>query len=214
MELFSGVVLMLFYLFAFFMRKSKNFKLGVKPSLVLKKVHYIALVVCAVAIVLYNAFDLVLSGVWTVPVVSITVFLTGIFYHLLSAKLYASKMDRIYFATFSRLPFFLVLVLMIPFLGIVVVASIFFRLMIPETTFYQDDRIIISSDFKGVLDYRRFRVLKREGLLNKAVEVENSGYNADSIAVQYDKNEANIYFYNFADGGKQEVSDSLKVNIK
>lgn len=176
--------------------------------------HYIALLFCVLMIVLYNAYDLLLYGSWTIPVFVIIMFFTGVFYHLFSANVYANKADRLYFTGFSRLPFLSLLMIFFPFLGLVIVVSLVGGFMVPETTYYSDDKIVIQSQANGALAAKTIRILIRKRVFNEIVYSDKSEYNTDSITVDYSKQDANIYFYQLGNEGKLQLADTLKVNLK
>ena len=212
MILFLGVVFIVFYIFAFFVRKNKDYNLGIKSSLVLKKVHYVSLFLCVAAIVLYTAFGLMFYGSWTARVFIIAALFPGVLYHFVSAKVYANKVEKIYFMVLSFIPTAFLLLLLIPFLGFVIVASLWLMLFIPGEKVYQDDNIIVQVNSKGVLSAKQFEVLKRRYIFDEVISSGRSSYN-DSINVRYDQNEASIYFYGLGEDGALEASDSLKVDI-
>ena len=181
--------------------------------MVLKKVHYVSLFFCVAAIVLYNAFRLMFYGSWTTRVFIIAAFFPGVLYHFVSAKVYANKVEKIYFMVLSFIPTAILLLLMIPFLGFVIVASLWLMLFIPGEKVYQDNNIIVQVNSKGVLSAKQFEVLKRRYIFDEVISSGRSSYN-DSINVRYDQNEASIYFYGLGENGALEASDSLKVNMK
>lgn len=213
MELFSGVIFIVCYLFAFFVRKNKDYKLDGKPSLVLKNVHYIALFFCGVAILLYNVFDLTFYGSWTTRIFIITAFFTGVFFHLISSKVYANKIEKIYFTVLSFIPMGLFAFLLVPFFGLIVAVSLWLMLFCPGEKVYEDDKLVIKECSKGVLSAAKFEVIERRGIFDNA---EPLGYTefADSVAVRYEKNKAKIYLYDRSiDDNSMKVADSLKVDI-
>lgn len=213
MILFLGVIFIVGYLSAFFLRKNKGYKFGVKPSLVLKKMHYAALFFCGVAILLYNVFSLTFYGSWTTRVFIITAFFTGVFFHLISAKLYSNKIEKIYFTVLSFIPMGLFAFLLVPFLGLIVVVSLWAILFCPGEKVYEDDKLIIKEDSKGVLSMAKLEVIERKGLFDNSEALAYAYTLADSATVHYDKNKANIYFYQKDIYDKMEVVDSLKVDI-
>ena len=187
--------------------------MGLKPSVFLKKVHYSALFFCGVAIMLFTAFDLMFYGSWTTRVFIITALFTGVFYHFVSAKAYTNKVEKIYFVVLSFIPVMFLILLLIPFIGFVIVLSLWGMLFNPEKKLYEDDVLIVKTESRGLLAEARMEVLKRRGLFDESMPLGYAYVIADSVAVQYDKNKANIFFYEKDIYDKMEVSDTLKVEI-
>lgn len=209
-----GIIFISCYFLAFALRKNTDHRIGLKPSIILKKVHYAALFICGVAILLFSVFDVMFYGSWTTRVFIITALFTGVFYHFISAKAYTNKAEKVYFVLLSFLPMIFLVLLLIPFIGFVIVLSLWGMLFNPEKKLYEDDVLIVKTESRGVLAEARMEVLKRRGLFDESKPLGHAYVFADSVTVKYNNNIADIHFYEVSIDDKMEVVDSLKVNVE
>jgi hypothetical protein len=187
--------------------KLVSWRLDGKISRTIKYVHYSTLIVSLTVLLLYTQFDIGLRGLWTTRIIIMTTISTGVFFIFISDKNINNKIERIYFKVFSFLPVATAGFLLIPFLGVVLVFSLFGQLISPsEKIFYQDQDIIIQSSFVGVLGPPRIDIFQKKQLFEKHVyRSEFFDYNFDSLQVHYDADSTRIKLF-----GSAEYEDNTK----
>ena len=151
--------------------------------------------------------DISFTGQWTTRGILIGVLLSGILMYPFSDWIGKAKFEKNYFRLFSFLPVLTAGFLMIPFLGVVVGFSFFFRLTEPvDKIYFEDNKLRVQSTFTGVLAPPRLDVIEKKGRfefrLNKS---HRSAAGIDSISVDQRTDKTFVILYN-----EQEMLDTVK----
>lgn len=130
------------------------------------------------------------------------------FFILLSDKMVMNKIEKIYFRIFSFLPVFTAGFLYIPFLGVVLVFSLFGQLISPaDKIYFQDNKLRIQSSFVGVLGSPRLDIFEKKGIFEKHyLQDDYRAAHYDSIKVHYDIDSTRIILY-----PNHEYDDSIRI---
>ena len=175
-------------------RKDSN-RFSYKASRIIKGVHYTCLIACMVITILYLQYGIVLKGHLTNRIIIWIVLITGIFFYLYNS-VWRNGLEKWYFRIFSFLPIFLSVVLSIPFIGIVILASLFGRLILPDAAIYNDNNLIVRRSFNGVLAPPNLDVWQKHYMFN---ELKHTLYkvdiDVDSVTVNYTETTARLHFY-------------------
>ncbi|PVY35627.1 hypothetical protein [Pontibacter virosus] len=211
-----GIILAILFAVAYlailiFWNKKVKWRLPFKTGLTLKWIHYTCIALILVVAILYSQLDIGLRGIWTTRIFIITALLSGIFFSFLVRREDIHKGEFWYFKIFSYLPVAIAVLLCVPFLGIVIVLSLFGRLVDPATdVYYSDNKIRVQSTFTGVLGPPRVDVFKK-GLLfeHHLSRTDFCGYDVDSVKVNYDNDSTRIVMYDSHYG-----EEPCKISIK
>lgn len=194
----------------FYWDKKINWRLNTKMSKSIKLLHYIGLLICLTVGIIYTNFDIGLRGLWTTRTIIIFTLLTGVFFTFLADKSSTSKIEKWYFKIFSFVPILTAATLFIPFLGVVIVLSLFGQLTDPATKiYYEDDKLRIQSSFVGVLGPPRLDIFEKKIIFEKKLKrAEFWANEIDSIKVAYDTDSTRIIAYGLYDYDEERKGET------
>lgn len=198
MDFPSLTLIIIFYSFCFYVWNKKiNWRLNANISKTIKYSHFITLIICLIIAFLYYNYNIGLRGLWTTRIFIIFTLFTGIFFSFITNKTIINKLEKIYFYSFSFLPIATYILLCVPFLGVLIVFSLFGQLTSPAHKIYFEDKDIrIQSSFIGVLAAPRMDVYEKKGIFEKRLySVNFVEPNYDSLKVNYDNDSTRIIFY-------------------
>ena len=188
------IILTIAYAFSLKYWKNNNFRLQFQPSIYLKYLHYLTI---SISIILFF-IGLNINGIWTSRIIFFIAILSGIFYNLIAQNISLNKLEKYYFKFLRILPIVFASLTFIPFLGIVIVASIIGQLTNPyEKIYYNDENIRIQTSFAGVLTGPKIKVYKKNMFFEKfSEESKKFPESIDSLKVEYIKDSINIFIWN------------------
>lgn len=177
--------------------KKSGLHLNKKESSYLKWVHYSFLCLTLFAVVIHYTMDLNLRGVWTGRIILFGLLTTGILFFPLAAKKSLSRPERIYFFLFSCLPIAVASVLLIPFVGSIILLSLWGQLTSPVSKIhYEDQKLRIQSSFSaGLLGPSQLDIIEKKGFFEKShYQSITHDTHFDSLKVSYENKATWIVF--------------------
>lgn len=197
MIIILSVLILITYWICLKFWKENTYRFSEKTSRLIKYIHYLFL---SISIILF-ANGLNLKGIWTSRIVFLTSLFLGIFFNLIAQKIVLTKIEKMYFNFLSVFPIVIFSLILIPFLGIVLIASIIGQLFNPyETIYYNDDHIRIQSSFMGVLSAPKVKMYTKDAFFERLVEsTERFPEDIDSLKVTYTNDSIKVvmwYQYN------------------
>lgn len=200
----------------FYWNKKINWRLSKKISKPLKLLHYSGFTICLIIAVLYSNYDLTLRGIWTSRIIILFTLFTGIFFIFVANKSSIIEIEKWYFKFFSFLPILTAAILLIPFLGIVIVLSLFGQLTNPVTKIYfEDDNLRVQSTFVGVLGPPKIDIFEKNLIFEKHLKRTDYWANEiDSIKVSYDKDSTRIFIYGLYKYDEERKGDTEIICLK
>jgi hypothetical protein len=206
--LISAPFIILYGLALYLWNKRVNWRLDNELARRIRYSHYALFVLTFTALLLNIVGDISFRGQWTTRIIVVGFLLSGIVIYPLSDWTNKSKLQKNYFRLFSFLPLLTAGFSLIPFLGVVVVFSVFGRLTEPVTDIYYDDsKLRVQSTFIGVLGPARLDVLEKKGIfelrLNKS---HRSAADIDSVSIDQTPDKTLIVLYS-----EKEKVDTIKV---
>ena len=200
----------------FYWDKNISWRLNPKISRSIKLLHYAGLLICITISITYINFDIGLRGLWTTRTIIIFTLLTGIFFIFVADKASIRKIEKWYFKIFSFLPILTAGTLFIPFLGVVIVLSLFGQLTDPATEiYYEDDKLRIQSSFVGVLGPPRLDIFEKNLIFEKHLKRADFWANEiDSIRVSYDSDSTRIVAYGLYDYDEERKGETETICLR
>jgi hypothetical protein len=194
----------------FYWEKKVFWRLNKKTSNTIKTIHYVGMIICVFVSIMYLKFDIGLRGLWTTRIVILITLFIGIFFKFITNKSTLNKIENLYFRIFSFLPILTAGILFIPFLGIVLVASVFGQLLDPaKKVYYQDEHLRIQSTFIGVLGIPKIDIYKKDIIFEKHIKrIDFWDTEIDSVNVLYEKDSTKIVAYGLYDYDEKQNGKS------
>jgi hypothetical protein len=193
------VLVIIFYgLGIYFWNRKVRWRLNVRSSKRLKYTHYAFAILTVAASLLILFDDISFAGQWTTRIILIGFLLSGIIIHPLSEWSGKPGIEKNYFRVFAFLPILTAGISLIPFLGAVVVLSLFGRLIAPaEDIYYEDKTLRVQSTFIGVLGPPRLDIVEKKGLFEVRVnKAYRSAADIDSVRIVKNGDETSVIVYN------------------
>jgi hypothetical protein len=179
----------------------------------LKKVHYIALALVGIALLLINNFNLDFRGLWTTRICVLVALLTGLFLYLYAQRDWKVKAEKIYFRLFSWLPVAFIVFACTSFPGIIISSMFLGWVFDPGKVIYTDDNLYVTSGFGGPMGGAApVDVWHNQGLfktISYSTSYDHNGY--DSVSVKYINHNPRIYFYDSDENDKLILLDSVTI---
>ena len=209
------VILIILYLYGLYKwNKKVTWRLNPRFSKIIKYLHFITITICFTIGISYYNYDIGLRGLWTTRILIIAALLTGEFFIFLSNKTIINKIEIFYFKLFSFLPVMFLGILLIPFIGVVIMASLFGQLISPaEMIYYQDTHIRIQSSFIGVLTSPKLYVFKKMYIFEKYIyrsDIYSGDF--DSVKVNYDKDSIRVSLYKIKNLNEPRIKINISIN--
>jgi hypothetical protein len=210
----SGTFIILYGLGSYFWNRKVGWRLNEKTSKWLRYSHYFLTTLTILAGLLIIIDDISFRGKWTTRIILIGFLLTGCIIYPLTNWADKSKIEKNYFRLLSFLPTLTAGFAMIPFLGGVLLLSLFGRLTEPvKDIYYEDSKLRVQSTFIGVLGPPRLEIFQKQGLfeirLNKS---HRSAADIDSVRVDKNRDATLVIVYNERFEQKGEFdADTIKV---
>ena len=178
-----------------------EWRLDFKTTQRIKAIHYAGLTICLVVGMSFALFDIGLRGLWTTRVVIMVTLITGMFLKFVADRAALKKIESVYFRFFSFLPIATAGMLLVPFVGVLLVASLWGRLTGPaEAIYYEDGKLRIQSTFSGVLGPPRIDIYQKEFIFEKHLcRADYWASEIDSISVSYDTDSTRVIAYGLYD---------------
>ena len=123
--------------------------------------------------------------------------------------------EKLYFRIFSFLPLLVAAFSLIPFLGVVLLLSLYGQLTEPaKDIFYEDNKLRVQSTFVGVLGPPRLDIFQKHGLFEARInKLYRSGADIDSIRVHTHPDETVVIIYNERyDDDDRLAADTIRFN--
>jgi len=150
---------------------------------------------------------------WTFRIIAWLFLLTGVITFIVGHKSQFNLLTKIYFFTFSTLPTLIGLFLLVPFLGVVLIFSLFGQLSgTGDAMLFNNNDIRVQTTFLGVLGPPYLDIYKKEGLFEKRVYRSQTGWfnKVDSVKTFTDKNIMTIAVYH---DKSEDTSSPLIVKV-
>ncbi|MDB5272006.1 MAG: hypothetical protein JWO58_373 [Chitinophagaceae bacterium] len=174
--------------------KKTDLRFSEKATRYIKYLHYFFLALIFFSIFVHFQFDLDLRGIWTTRMIIFGLLTTGIFFYPFAKKKNLRTPEKAYFLTFSCLPAGIAALLLIPFLGTIIVLSLWGQLTSPISKIhYEDNNLRIQSSFSRLLGPSQLDIIEKKGLFEKS-HYQSITHDAhfDSLKVSYDKDATRI----------------------
>jgi hypothetical protein len=174
--------------------KKTDFRLSVKGSRSVKGLHYGFLFLTLFLVLLNHFMDLDLRGIWTSRLIIFGLITTGILFYPFAQKKDLFLPEKIYFITFSCLPMIAAGVLLVPFIGTIIILSLWGQLTCPVSKIhYEDKNLRIQSSFAGLLGPSQLDIIEKKGLFEKShYQSITHDKHFDSLKVSYDADATRI----------------------
>jgi hypothetical protein len=210
----SGLFIIFYWLGIYFWNRKVGWRLNERFSRCIKYLHYTLTVLTIAAGLLITIADISFSGQWTTRIILFGFLLSGIIIYPFSDWRNKSKIERNYFRAFSFLPILVAGFSMIPFLGGVLLLSLFGQLTDPvDDIYYEDNKLRVQSTFIGILGPPRLDIFQKKGLFEVRVNKYRSASDIDSISVDKSVDETFVIIYNerFEQNGEFDT-DTIKID--
>jgi len=192
----SVIFILMYSIGLYLWLRKTDFRLSVKSTRYAKGLHYGFLFLTLFWVVLHHSMDLDLRGIWTSRLIILGWITTGILFYPFAPKKSISTPEKIYFITFTSLPVLIAGVLLVPFIGTIIVLSIWGQLTCPVSKIhYEDQKLRIQSSFAGFLGPSQLDVIEKKGLFEKShYQSITHDTHFDSLKVSYDPDATRILF--------------------
>ena len=176
--------------------KKADFRLSLKVSRAMKRLHYFFLILVVFNLLLHYFLDLDLRGIWTSRLIVFGLLTTGILFYPFAPKKSVSTPEKIYFGLFTGIPILIAGVLLVPFLGSIILLSLWGQLTCPVSKIhYEDKKLRIQSSFSELLGPSRLDIIEKKGLFEKShYQSITHDTHFDSLKVSYDADATRITF--------------------
>ncbi|MDF2456400.1 MAG: hypothetical protein K0R51_2393 [Cytophagaceae bacterium] len=176
--------------------KKADFRLSLKASRYMKGLHYFFLVLTVFSVLIHYSLDLDLRGIWTNRLIVFSLITTGILFYPFAPKKSVSRPEKIYFGLFTGLPIVIAGILLVPFVGTIIVLSIWGQLTCPVSKIhYEDQNLRIQSSFSEFLGPSRLDIIEKKGLFEKShYQSITHDTHFDSLKVSYDADATRVIF--------------------
>jgi hypothetical protein len=141
---------------------------------------------------MYSLFDIGLRGQLATRVIEIFTLLTGCTFILISSKTINNWVEKIYFNIFSFLPTIIGSIMCIPFLGVVIIISIYGHLFTPNFVYYQDNKIRVESSVNSPLAIPNTDIYRKYFLFEKRIYRGAYLGHVDTVIVLYDNDSTRL----------------------
>jgi hypothetical protein len=121
---------------------------------------------------------------------------TGILFYPFAKKNTLILPEKIYFIFFSLLPAAIAGLLLIPFIGVLIVFSLWGQLTSPVSKIhYEDTHFRIQSSFSGILGPSQLDIIEKKGLFEKShYQSITHDKHFDSLKINYDRDATRVIF--------------------
>jgi hypothetical protein len=214
MIMVPAIVMLLYGAGIYFWRRKVRWRLKERSSQHLMYAHYAFASTTIAAGLLILIGDISFSGQWTTRIILVGFLLSGIIIHPLSDWSGKNPIEKNYFRVFSLLPIVTAGISLIPFLGLVLILSLFGRLIEPvKDIYYEDSSLRVQSTFIGVLGPPRLDIVKKKGLFEVRVnKAYRSAADIDSVRIVKKSDETLVIVYNLPYDLKNGVdADTLEI---
>jgi hypothetical protein len=204
----SIVFVILYGLGLYLWNKKVRWRLSKKSFQWIKYTHYILVALAITAGLLNYIDDISLRGLWTTNLIVMGLLLSGTLIYPLSDWTYKTQFEKYYFQLFSYLPILIAFFLMIPFIGLVIGASLLGRLIEPaHKIYYEDNKLRVQSTFVGVMGVPRLDVFEKRGLFEFQINklIKNAG-DLDSVKIEQGTSNTFVLLYY-----GHEIRDTVKI---
>lgn len=198
----------------YFWNRKVSWRLNERISMWIKYAHYILTALSILSAVLIIVDDISFSGQWTTRIILLGFLLSGVTIYPLCDWTDKSKIEKIYFRIFSFLPILTAALSMIPFLGELMLLSIYFRFTEHvKDIYYEDSKLRVQSTFIGVLAPPRLDIFQKNGLFKIRVnKSQRSAFDIDSVKVDKSADDTFVIIYNQGyDQNNKGDADTIKL---
>ena len=195
--IFSIAFIFLYSTVLYLWLKKSDFRLSVRESRSMKWTHYFFLFLTLFALLIHYLLDLDLRGVWTSRIIIFGLITTGILFYPFAAKKSISFPEKIYFLVFSFLPAAIAGIMLVPFIGTLLVLSLWGQLTCPVSKIHYEDKTLrIQSSFSaGLLGPSQLDIIEKKGLFEKShYQSITHDTHFDSLKVSYDEDATRVLF--------------------
>jgi hypothetical protein len=186
----------------------------IKQTRLLLWTHAILLALTIFSLWLSFQYATSFRGMWTFRFIACLFLLTGIFIYPFGHKSQFNRITKVYFFLFSTLPTLVGVFLLVPFLGVVIVLSLYGRLSgTGDTLLYDDQSIRVQTTFLGVLGPPFLDIYKKDGVLEKRVYRSSSGWwnKVDSVKTT---SESNLFTVRIYHDSSEDTTSPLVVTVR
>lgn len=194
--------------------KSNTVRLPKNWAVAVVAIHFLTLIITVAAVILYSLGPYVFGGFLFTRIVIAVNVLSGTLLYLVHPKKWRLKVTKCYFKIYSLLPFFVITLALIPFVGLVVLASLTSQFLSNGKTIFEDEHVIVRWVPTGVLDDGKTDIWIKKTLLYHRAATVNYGYREiDAAEVIYYSDTAKVFLL-AQEKGKLTNIDSLTINFK
>lgn len=208
----SALIFITLYLLGLYLwNKKVSWRLNDKITSWTKRLHYTFVILLVTAGVLNFISAIRFRGIWTTHLMIIGILFSGLLISLLSDWKDRSRFEKYYFKLYGLLPVVTVAILMIPIVGLIIVAVVFGRLTQPvEKIYFEDTTLRVQSTFVG-LGVSQLDVLEKRGpfeiKLNKELTYAER---LDSVKIEQRSDRTILLLY--SNGSAKDTVQLKKIN--
>jgi hypothetical protein len=188
-----------------------TWRFSLASSRAIKHVHYSGGAICFAVAVLFEFLNTGLAGLWTTRIILLVTVATGVVFKFIGQSQALNKFENLYFSLFAFLPAMIAGILLVPFLGIAMVISLFGQLVEPaKNIYFEDDKLRVQSTFVGVLGPARIDIYEKKWPFEKRLKrADFSESEIDSIQVSYDTDSTRVTAYGLYDDDRENKKSEI-----
>ena len=207
------ILLICLYAFGlFFWKKKVAWSFNQINSKRIKTIHYWAFFLTAILTFIYFIFNYCFPGFWIGRILFLFVIITGLIIYPLAENSISNKLETLYFKLFSIFPILFLMVLLVPFLGVILAISAIGTLTNPfEKIYYEDNKIRIQSTFTSPMVVPIINIYSKKSLYEWHLkEFDFRYYEADSVEVKYKNDSTFIYFIEIKEDKSKKIGQTVQ----
>lgn len=207
------ILLICLYAFGlFFWKKKIAWSFNQMISKRLKRMHYLALILTTTLVLVYFNFNYCFPGFWIGRLLFVFAIISGLTIYPLAENSISNKIESFYFKLFSMFPIFFLMVLLVPFIGVIIAISAIGTLISPyEKIYFQDDKIRVQTTFTSPMVAPEINIYSKKFLFEKHLkEYDFRYYEADTVEVKYKNDSTFIYFLDIDENLSKKIGKTIQ----
>ena len=178
----------------------------------LKLIHYLALILTTALVLVYINFNYCFPGFWIGRLLFVLAIISGLTIYPLAENSISNKIESFYFKLFSMFPIFFLMVLLVPFIGVIIAISAIGTLISPyEKIYFQDDKIRVQTTFTSPMVAPEINIYSKKFLFEKHLkEYDFRYYEADTVEVKYKNDSTFIYFLDIEENLSKKIGKTIQ----
>jgi hypothetical protein len=178
----------------------------------LKLIHYLALILTIALVLVYINFNYCFPGFWFGRLLFILAIISGLTIYPIAENSISNKIESFYFKLFSMFPIFFLMVLLVPFIGVIIAISAIGTLISPyEKIYFEDYKIRVQTTFTSPMVAPEINIYSKKYLYEKHLkEYDFRYYEADSVEVEYKNDSTFIYFIEIKEDMSKKIGQTIQ----